>query len=175
MEEGQCLWCSIVQNKQPSAKIYEDNEFIAVLDIRPANYGHTLVMPKEHFQTIFEMPPNLVEKLFSVCVKISSKIMQAVPNEGFNIVYGAGQAAGQRVPHVMVHIIPRLSADKVVINWDSIEPKQEEFNKIYSALLTAMKTETIIQQPEPKPHLEPEKKPPKEEEGVIRWVDRRIP
>jgi len=175
MEQGQCLWCAIVSNKQPSAKIYEDSDFIAVLDIRPANYGHVLVIPKEHFQTVFEMPPALSEKLFSLCIKLSSKIIQAVPCEGLNMIYGIGQAAGQRVPHVLVHLIPRLSADKVIINWDSIEPKQEEFNKIFSALVSALKTETIVQPVEkPKPEPAPVPEQPKKEE-VIRWVDRRVP
>jgi histidine triad (HIT) family protein len=106
-----CLFCKITSGKIPSNKIYEDDAVFAFLDIYPASEGHTLVAPKKHFSNFTDMDAGDVASLFEVARKITAAVEKALLAEGSNIGINNGEVAGQEVPHVHVHIIPRRKGD----------------------------------------------------------------
>ena len=106
-----CLFCKIISGKIPSNKVYEDDAVLAFLDIYPASEGHTLVAPKKHFSNFTDMNAEGVASLFEVARKVTAAVEKAFSAEGSNIGINNGEAAGQEVPHVHVHVIPRKKGD----------------------------------------------------------------
>jgi len=106
-----CLFCKIISGKIPSNKIYEDNAVFAFLDIYPASEGHTLVAPKKHFSIFTDMNAEDVASLFEAVRKVTTAVEKALSAEGSNIGINNGKVAGQEVPHVHVHVIPRKKGD----------------------------------------------------------------
>jgi len=106
-----CLFCRIIEGKVPSEKVYEDTAVFAFLDVFPASEGHTLVAPKKHFSKFTDMDAESVASLFEATRKITAAIEEAFSAEGSNIGINDGKVAGQEVPHVHVHVIPRRKGD----------------------------------------------------------------
>ena len=92
-----CIFCKIVNGDIPSYKVYEDDNFLAFLDISQATIGHTLVVPKKHYENIFELPEN--SEIFNIVIKLSKAVKEATHAEGVNILNNNGLAAGQTVNH----------------------------------------------------------------------------
>ncbi len=124
-----CIFCKIAKGEIPSTKIYEDGNFIAFLDIAPGNFGHTLVMPKEHFETFTDLPENMEKQLMERVKKIASAVVQGTNAEGFNILINNKKVAGQLVPHVHVHIIPRFTDDGIELTWPQKKYAEAEMDK----------------------------------------------
>lgn len=101
-----CIFCKIINGEIPSYKIYEDDDVYAFLDINPVSCGHTLVVPKEHYCDIFEIPDNLLSKINIVVKKLSSTIKEKLKCDGINVLQNNGSCAGQTVFHYHVHIQP---------------------------------------------------------------------
>jgi histidine triad (HIT) family protein len=106
-----CLFCKIISGKIPSNKVYEDDAVFAFLDIYPASEGHTLVAPKKHFGNFTEMSAEDVASLFEAARKITAAVEKAFSAGGSNIGINNGEVAGQEIPHVHVHVIPRRKGD----------------------------------------------------------------
>src|SRR3989338_5114266 len=102
-----CIFCKIVKGEIPSSKIYEDGDFLALLDINPINPGHTLVIPKKHYVDFLDMPEPLIGTLFSRSQQIAKAVIAGVSAEGFNIGMNNRKVGGQVVFHAHVHIMPR--------------------------------------------------------------------
>jgi histidine triad (HIT) family protein len=109
--EEECLFCKIAMGDVPSQKLYEDAEHLAFLDINPRNPGHTLVMPKKHYETILEMPDNEIGELFRLVKKIAVAVKKGMNADGISIGQSNERAAGQVIPHVHVHVIPRFLSE----------------------------------------------------------------
>lgn len=107
-----CVFCGIVAGKEPSNIVYEDEEYIAFLDAFPFSRGHTLVCPKKHGATIWDMEEAEIAGLFRVASRVSKAVVKAVGADGFRFVQNNGEAANQVVAHVHVHIIPVSMKDK---------------------------------------------------------------
>jgi histidine triad (HIT) family protein len=101
-----CAFCEIAQKEAPASIVYEDEKVIAFMSIRPVNIGHTLVVPKKHYENIYGIPEEKVAHLYKVVKKIAQAVQKAVNAEGIRIVQNNGEAAGQVVFHMHVHIIP---------------------------------------------------------------------
>jgi histidine triad (HIT) family protein len=101
-----CTFCKIVRKEAPASIVYEDEEVIAFMSIRPINVGHTLVVPKKHYENIYEISEEETAYLYKVVKKLSHAVKQAVDAEGIRIVQNNGEAAGQVIFHMHVHIIP---------------------------------------------------------------------
>lgn len=129
MEE--CLFCNIIDGKIPCIKVYEDDNFLAFLDIHPISKGHTLIVPKKHYTNIFDIDSKVVlENYFPVIQKVSIAVKKALNADGINVGMNNGKIAGQVVMHPHVHIIPRFNSDGLR-NWDKvIDMNSEELNKI---------------------------------------------
>lgn len=120
-QKKQCIFCHIISGKVAAKKVYEDDKSLAVLDINPANPGHILLMPKEHYMIMPQMPENELARIFMVAKQLSNILLKALDVRGTNIVVANGAAAGQRAQHFMIHIIPRKEGDGVNFVLPSVE------------------------------------------------------
>jgi histidine triad (HIT) family protein len=106
-----CLICSIVEGRIPAHKVYEDDDCLAFLDIRPAAPGHTMLVPKAHVSRVEELSPEQARALFSALHKILAPIRDAVGTDATTVGINNGPGSGQEVPHVHIHILPRRRGD----------------------------------------------------------------
>ncbi len=104
-----CIFCDIISNNREGHFVYEDEHHVAFLDKYPIDKGHTLVVPKKHYEKITDMPQNMVGNLFSQIPKIAQSIMKSTGAVAFSLAQNNGRAAKQIIPHVHVHIIPRYA------------------------------------------------------------------
>jgi len=112
-----CPFCRIAAREEPAAIIYEDEELMAFMDRNPVSAGHALVAPVEHYETILDMDPELVGRLFSLAARVARAALVALGADGVNLLQNNGAAAWQHVPHVHVHVIPRWLGDGIYIRW----------------------------------------------------------
>lgn len=108
-----CIFCKIIQGKIPCEKIYEDDKYIAFLDITPVSDGHTLVVPKKHNETFFELNEKEVEELYKTVQKVAKIIKSKIKPNGIRITQNNGKGAGQIINHIHVHIMPANSVDEI--------------------------------------------------------------
>ncbi|MFQ3543787.1 HIT family protein [Halobacillus rhizosphaerae] len=106
-EHNDCIFCKIINGEIPSAKVYEDNEVYAFLDISQVTKGHTLVVPKQHTKNIYEADDKLAESLFARIPKIANAIKKTYQPAGMNILNNNEEPAGQSVFHLHIHLLPR--------------------------------------------------------------------
>ena len=111
MENNNCVFCKIIEGKIPAEKIWEDQDFIAIADIKPIGEGHTLVIPKKHFKTLSDLDDNTSREYINAIRKTGETLMKKHNSEGFNSVINNGEAAGQIVGHVHFHLLPRRKGD----------------------------------------------------------------
>ena len=106
-----CLFCKIIEEDIPSAKVYEDDKTFAFLDINPVNPGHTLVVPKKHSHNLFDIEEVELCAVMKTVKKLAGAIKRALSADGINIEMSNEPAAGQEVFHTHIHIIPRFARD----------------------------------------------------------------
>lgn len=130
--KNDCVFCAIAAGEIPSFKIYEDDFVLAFLDINPFSEGHTLVIPKEHYKGLLDVPPQVLAVLLERVQKISSHIAKALACDGFNILQNNGAAAGQTVNHIHFHIVPRMEGS--VLSFESGKGDMEKLSALASRL-----------------------------------------
>ena len=107
-----CIFCQILEGKAASSKVYEDEICSAFMDIQPVNPGHVLVIPKTHFTDLSDLPADIGSHLFQVAQRIAVCMPKTgIKSEGIDLFLADGEAAGQEVFHVHLHIIPRFAGD----------------------------------------------------------------
>jgi len=121
---GQCTFCRLAKKEAPASYIYEDKEVAAFLDMKPINEGHTLVIPKNHYENIYEIPEEKVAHLFRIVKKVAYAVKKGVSAEGISIVQNNERAAGQIVFHLHVHIIPRYEKQKTCRPREKCQPSK---------------------------------------------------
>ena len=124
-----CIFCKIIEGKIPCAKVYENDKIIAFLDISPVNPGHVLVMSKQHFERLEDLPDEILCELAKAIKKISKAVLKAVNAGSFNLGVNDGRAAGQLVPHAHFHIMPRFEGDGLK-HWPGKSYEEGEAEKI---------------------------------------------
>jgi len=112
-----CIFCKIINGEIPSATVYEDEYFKAILDISPAAKGHVLILPKHHSDDLLELDSDSAARVLMVAQKIAKAQMEELKCDGINMLQNNGEAAGQTVKHFHIHLIPRFNGDKVDIKW----------------------------------------------------------
>ena len=132
-----CIFCKIVAGLIPAEKIYEDTETLAFLDIKPVNKGHTLVIPKVHYQDTLDVPEELFMKMMATVKKIGHAFKDGLGVTNFNIGMNNGPAAGQVVFHAHIHVMPRHVGDGFEL-WKGTDYAPEEIQKIGSQLKNAL-------------------------------------
>lgn len=126
MKKDDCIFCRIAAGEIPSATVYEDDDFRAILDLGPAAKGHTLVIPKSHSDNLLSVEPDTAAKALKVISRTANAIKEALGCDGINVVQNNGEAVGQTVMHLHFHIIPRYKNDNVNIGWQPMKPSNEE-------------------------------------------------
>lgn len=106
-----CIFCEIVHGAGDVSVCYEDAEAVAFMDIQPVNPGHVLIVPREHFESLNDVPETLALHLFGVALRLGHVVRKVTRSPDLNIVVNSGEAAGQNVFHYHVHLIPRRSDD----------------------------------------------------------------
>lgn len=133
--ENDCIFCKIITGKSPSFKLYEDDLVIVILALPPTAKGHALVIPKIHYENIFETPDDVLARVNIVCKKLASKLKEKLGFKGVNILNASGKAAQQSVFHLHYHIIGREEKDGLDL-WFHGEDysKQIDVEEIYNLL-----------------------------------------
>ena len=133
-----CIFCAIVAGEIPAFKVSEDEHVFAFMDIAPANPGHTLVIPKQHYRNIFDMPPEVGGKIMQAAIPIANAIRAALNPDGLNL-FQSNEAAGfQTVFHFHLHLIPRWEDDPIRLPWRPSEGDMEEISKIAAKIREAL-------------------------------------
>ncbi|MDO8628340.1 MAG: HIT family protein [Nanoarchaeota archaeon] len=130
----ECPFCLIAQKKIPSYIIYEDETSIAILDIKPANPGHLLVLPKQHVPILSALPEQESNKLLQLANQLGKALYDVIKPEGTNLFIANGTAAGQTIQHAMIHIIPRYHNDQVNMQWEGKPITEEKLENLKQQL-----------------------------------------
>ncbi len=126
MARNSCIFCSIISGKQPGTEVYRDPNFLVIMDKYPINFGHTLIIPINHYRDLFQMPVEEVGRLYSLVPKIARGVVSATKADGFNLGQNNGIAANQIVPHVHVHVVPRFIDDSPDGKWPARRVASDE-------------------------------------------------
>ncbi len=139
--EADCLFCKFCKHEMDTAIAYEDDRVIAFLDINPAGKlsGHTLVLPKKHFETIDKVEEEYLTAIMLAIKKLIPAIKKVSGAEGMNIIQNNGKVAGQLIPHVHFHIIPRKHGDGIRIDENRRMAKPLEQTEIAQAIKEELK------------------------------------
>ncbi|MFA5178257.1 MAG: HIT family protein [Candidatus Paceibacterota bacterium] len=129
-----CIFCKIINKEIPCFKVYEDDFVLAFLDINPVAPGHTLIIPKKHFENIFENQEEYLKRIILVAQKISQKIKKEGIGEGVNLYQANGSTAEQVVPHFHLHVIPRNSGDAIDFNGQGMRPISKPSNQDFKEM-----------------------------------------
>lgn len=132
------VFTKIVNGELPAAKIYEDEQTLAFLDIRPAARGHALIICKEEYISILDTPPELVAAVANTAQRVAKAIEKTLKPDGFNVVQNNGADAGQTVFHYHVHVIPRWRGDKTLVEWIQTTPSEDSLNALAANLSAQM-------------------------------------
>jgi len=112
-----CIFCKIVSGAIPCFKIFENDDTLAFMDINPANDGHVLVIPKEHFPDVYSIPDGTLAAVAITARRVARAAGEALPMDGLNLVQCNGKGASQSVMHLHVHVLPRRLGDELKLNW----------------------------------------------------------
>ena len=172
-QKKQCIFCQIISGKVQSKKVFEDDVSVGILDINPANPGHILLMPKEHYSIMPQIPEKEIVHLFMLTKSLSNTMLRALEVQGTNIVVANGVVAGQRAQHFMIHIIPRMDNDGLNLNLNEKEIQKEELKKIKIPILKKVNEIFNIKQGDKEKSNEEDKKI-KEEKIDLEAVAKKV-
>lgn len=130
MSSEDCIFCKVVAGRIPSIKVYEDDMILAFLDIGPVSDGHTLVIPKQHFEKLHDCPQELLAQISYGIGKIAKAVAAGTNSQGYNVLCNNGRVAGQLVDHLHFHIVPRNAGDGVFSRWPSYKYPEGKAEKI---------------------------------------------
>ncbi len=130
MKQDNCIFCKIIAGEIPSQTIFEDERFKVILDVAPAAKGHALILPKEHYANLYELPEDTAAEAFKLAKKMMAKMTDKLKCDGFNIVQNNGEIAGQTVFHFHMHLIPRYNDGAEILKYKAGDPSQEELAEI---------------------------------------------
>ena len=108
-----CIFCDIIERRSPAEIVFENEKAIAFLDIKPIHPGHTLVVPKQHFDQYVHIPPDYYHDVMTAIHHVTDSILKTYSPDGYNMFTSNGRAAGQSVFHVHFHVTPRYFNDKI--------------------------------------------------------------
>lgn len=133
-----CIFCKIASGEIPAATLYEDDLFRVILDLGPASKGHALILPKNHYANLYEIPDEMVGKAMVLAKKMGTALKEALGCDGLNVVQNNGEAAGQTVFHFHMHLIPRYKGDTVTLKWEEHSSEDLDMEKIRQDIRKAL-------------------------------------
>jgi histidine triad (HIT) family protein len=134
MNDASCVFCNIARKQASASLVYEDEKVIAFLDTKPLNEGHTLVIPKEHYETIYEIPEEQIAYLHRIVKRTALAVKKATRADGISIFQQNGKAAGQEIFHLHVHVVPRYEGQKLPRFGEIPEAEREKLNQVATNL-----------------------------------------
>jgi histidine triad (HIT) family protein len=132
--EENCIFCKIVAGTLPSARVYEDAQSLVFMNLQQKNPGHTLIIPKDHYPNIYELPDELASYVAGVTARIARALKKEFRPIGVNVLQNNEPAAMQSIFHYHVHVIPRYAGDDLLGIWRSGPASLEELNTNASRL-----------------------------------------
>ena len=135
MQDSDCVFCKIVRGEIPSYRVHETPECFAFLDIGPLAPGHTLFIPKKHYQDIRDVPGNLLGAMMPELSKLAAALMSATGASGMNVLQNTGRSSGQVVFHLHFHLIPRTEGDSLGYRWNSGKYKESQAESLQSRII----------------------------------------
>lgn len=134
--QNECIFCKIVSGDIPSSQVYADDKVVAFLDLAPAAVGHTLVIPRAHYATLFDVPFELAPALLAASQRVGRALMEELGAEGINVWQNNHAAAGQMVFHAHWHVVPRYTGDGLALwkqgSYDSPEAMQAMAKRLWN-------------------------------------------
>lgn len=130
MKQDNCIFCKIIAGEIPSHTLYEDEQFKVILDVGPATKGHALILPKEHYANLYEIPEEVAMDVMKLAKKMVKIMTEKLGCDGFNLVQNNGEVAGQTVFHFHMHLIPRYKNDGEILKYNVKSFSQEELAEI---------------------------------------------
>lgn len=128
--QDNCIFCKIIAGEIPSHTLFEDEDFKVILDAGPATKGHALILPKDHYANLYELPEDKAADVIRLAKKMMTVMTDKLHCDGFNIIQNNGEVAGQTVFHFHMHLIPRYKNDGEILKYIAGEPSQEELEQI---------------------------------------------
>ncbi len=135
MKNDNCIFCKIAAGEIPSRTLYEDEQFRVIMDLGPASRGHALILPKEHYANLFELPEELAADAMKLAKKMATVMTEKLECDGFNLVQNNGEVAGQTVFHFHMHLIPCYKEAGRVIAWETKNMSPEELDEIKNIII----------------------------------------
>ncbi len=135
-----CIFCNIINGEIPGEKVYETEKSMAILDLFPLNKGHVLVLPKNHYEKLVEIPLEELQDMIQVAYKVTQGMINALNPDGYHLLMNNGKTAGQEIDHSHLHIIPRFSNDRVAFGWRHLKYQEEELKAYGEKLRHAIGT-----------------------------------
>jgi histidine triad (HIT) family protein len=136
--DGSCIFCKIVAGQIPCFKLLEDETTIAFMDINPVNPGHALSVAKGHWPTVDVIPSDVLASVARTAQRVAKAVIGELKPIGVNLLQANGAGAGQSVPHLHIHVMPRREGDGVRLNWDYKPGDMAEIEAIYKRLKAAL-------------------------------------
>ena len=133
-----CIFCKIVAGQVPCFKLLEDDKTIAFMDINPVNPGHALAVAKGHWPTVDVIPADVIAAVAQTAQKVAKAVVTELKPNGVNLLQANGAGAGQTVPHLHIHIMPRRAGDHVSLNWEPKPGDMKEIEAVYKRLKAAL-------------------------------------
>lgn len=134
-----CVFCKIVNKELPAARLYEDSEVISFLDINPVNLGHTLIVPKRHYEVLLDISGDELARVMKILPSIARAVVSVTKADGFNVFQTNMPCAGQTVPHLHFHIIPRHIHDGFSFGWRQRKYRGDEMERMQADIISALK------------------------------------
>mgnify|MGYP003299616522 CR=1 FL=1 len=134
MKDSNCIFCKIANGEIPSRTVEENEMFRVVLDVGPATKGHMLILPKEHYRNLLDLPEEVAGEAMKLAKKLALRLKDKFQCDGVNIVQNNEEAAGQTVFHFHLHVIPRYKEDGQAIGWKPGTPSGEELDQTLNEL-----------------------------------------
>jgi histidine triad (HIT) family protein len=136
--DADCIFCKIVAAQIPAAVVHEDQLTLAFLDIGPLAEGHLLVIPRDHYGRLSELPPAQCSAVASIVPKLARALMTVTGAPGFNLLCNENSVAGQVVPHVHFHLIPRRAGDSLGYRWNAAKYAAGRIDELAAAFQRAL-------------------------------------
>jgi histidine triad (HIT) family protein len=136
--DSACIFCKIVAGQIPCFKLLDDEQTIAFMDINPANPGHALAVAKGHWPTVDVIPPDVLAAVARTAQRVAKAVMSELKPAGVNLVQANGAGAGQSVPHLHIHVMPRRTDDRLALNWESKSGDKTEIEAVWQRLKAAL-------------------------------------
>ena len=145
-----CTFCDMIHGAAEVSICHEDSRAIAFMDVQPVNNGHVLVVPRDHYETLAEIPNDLAVHLFRVSMRLASAITHVTGTRDLNIVVSSGTEAGQDEPHFHVHLIPRRAGDgfDIPLPFDGSSMPDRTVLDAYAARIIAALRDPVRGEPE---------------------------